>query len=570
MSYNEAQKKRFKDHAPTVIATDGGGLHFTTENIITPKGLSKKNKLITVIPNENETIETIAKASDVFTDLKQMNVILTNACNLSCSYCYEQHNKDFGRFTPDSLIKIYRFLVNSNKRQKKVFQFFGGEPLIHKDLILNFLRDNQTELEENARGDSSTAVGIVTNGLLLTDELINEYFSYDFTWMLISLDTDRSEVDHREIGQEKIDKLMDQIERMPAGPKSEQRVTIRCTLARENAPYFMEFIDNLYARGIRRMVVHPLILDSARGFIQWSQDEWSGLHQDILTALEKYHDLQIHFSEGVGQKGDENCMVGADMIAIDGSGDFSGCYFFTNQKSNGTGHTILGNILQDKIYIDRYKDFQKEYAKMFEEEEQCRSCNYKNACYQCPAGNLDTGSKMFRPDDMCQNIVKLYVDLQEDIAKKQFKLKYNIITESMGIEGENTVFTKAIMYLIFFYMFNYHPKDNMLVHAKHENVDDYRKLLFLFKNIINKEIQIDCTPETFVDIIQKNIPEEIEEVDDFYYFVLDRGQIIPTKNKKKAQNEYQRAFYLTLLHLIILQSEHKTFESTFNERVKSS
>src|SRR6056300_1244557 len=174
----ETQKKRLKDHESTVEFVDDK-LIFKTENIITPKGLAKQNKLISILPEEEEKIQTIDQSKYLFSELKQMNLILTNACNLKCTYCYEQHNKDFGRFTQHSLLRTYRFLVNANQRQKKVFNFFGGEPLIHKDLILDFVRDNKEELQENARGDFNTVVGIVTNGLLLNEQLIDEFLGYD-------------------------------------------------------------------------------------------------------------------------------------------------------------------------------------------------------------------------------------------------------------------------------------------------------------------------------------------------------------------------------------------------------
>lgn len=564
----EQLAKRKSEHSATVNVLDDGSFQFKSEQIITPKGLSKTNKLISVVPREQETTVKLDSVKYLFQELKQMNLILTNACNLSCSYCYEQHNKDFGRFTADSLLSAYRFLVNSNTRQRKVFNFFGGEPLIHKDIILDFVRKNEAELQENARGDNNTVVGMVTNGLLLTEELVDEFLAHDFTYILISLDTDRAEVDHREIGQDKIDKLMDMIDYIPDGPKQEKRITIRCTLARENAPYFTEFADHLYVRGIRRMVVHPLVLDSSKGFIRWTDDEWDKLHKDILDVLSKYQDMQIHFSEGVGQKGEENCMIGSDMIAIDASGDFSGCYFFTNQKAAAGNGAILGNVFNDQIYIDRYKHFQREYAKMFEEEEQCQTCDYKNACYQCPAGNLDTGTRMFRPDDMCQKIVKLFIDLQEDIAKKQFKNKYDIICNSLTAEGENITFAKGLSYLMFYYHFNYHPKDLNLVHAHSYDVDDYRKLLALWKKMIQNEGEYNFTTENFSESILGLLTDEVVEVDDFYHFIVDRGNLVPSNNRKhKATNSYERGFYLTLLHLVILQVAHKTYEGTFSERL---
>ena len=561
---NQSQKKRLQDHKISVVDNDGK-LIFRSENIITPKGLQKENRLISILPEGDEQIIPVDSAKYLFQELKQMNLILTNACNLSCSYCYEQHNRDFGRFTEESLLTTYRFLVNANQRQKKVFNFFGGEPLIHKDLILKFVKENKEELQQNARGDFNTVVGIVTNGLLLTERLVDEFLGYDFTYVLISLDTDRAEVDHREIGQDKIDRLMEIIRYMPEEPKQQKRVTIRCTLARENAPYFTEFADNLYSRGIRRMVVHPLVLDSAQGFIRWTDEEWNKLHKDILAVLDKYSDMQIHFSEGVGQKGEENCMIGADMIAMDGSGDFSGCYFFTNQKANGAGKAILGNLFQDKIYIDRYKSFQKEYAKMFEEEEQCKTCDYKNACYQCPAGNLDTGSaKMFRPDDMCQKIVKLYIDLQEDIAKKQFKLKYESICRAMEAEGENATFVKGLLYLMFYFHFNYHPKLET-VHSDIEGIE-YENLLAVFQSLLKTEHGY-YTAKDFVSQVKSELTDKKVTMDDMYYEILDRGRLAPTNNKKAGDTPHKRAFFLSLLHMIILQDSHKTFEGSFSERL---
>ena len=562
---NDAQQQRISQDHKISVVHENGKLVFKSENIITPKGLEKENKLISIATDPTERVVTLQEANYLFQELKQMNIILTNACNLSCTYCYEQHNRDFGRFTEESLLKVYRFLVSANTRQRKVFDFFGGEPLIHKDLILNFLRKNKEELERNSMGDFNTVIGMTTNGLLITPELYKEYLSYNFTYFLISLDTDRAEVDHREIGQEKIDRLLDIIANMPQEAKDQKRVTIRTTLAQENAPYLSSFIDNLYRRGIRRMVVHPLVLDSKVGFIDWDKKLWEGMHRDIVNALDKYEDFDIKFSEGVGQKGGENCMVGSDMIAMDASGDFSGCYFFTNQKANGADMAILGNVFDDKIYIDRYRNFQKTYLEMFEEEEQCRSCDLKNACYQCPAGNLDTGSgKMFRPDSMCQRIVQLALDLQDDVMKKQFKRKYESIVKAIETEGENTAYTKGLMYMLFYFLFGYHPKPEA-VHVDIEGIQ-YKKLLSLFKSLIKTEHRY-YTRDNFVSQIKHAIGEEEIELDDFYYFVVEHAKMQPSVSKKEADNPYKRAFFLALLHVIILQDPHKTYEGSFSERL---
>jgi len=270
---NDLQKKRHKDHIATVTVDENGQFQIHSETIITPKGNDKINKRVSVLPDPDEKVVKMSDANYLFKDLQQMNVILTNACNLSCSYCYEQHNRDFGRFTPDSLLEAYNFLLNVSKHEHKMFQFFGGEPLIHKDLILNFLRENKDYLTEQSRGYTKQQVSCVTNGLLMTKDFLEEYYSYPFTHILCSLDTLRAEVDHREIGQKRIDALIRTINNIPEHAKKGNRITMRCTLAKENAPYFKEFVKGVYDAGVRNIVVHPLILDSSRGFIAWTDEQ---------------------------------------------------------------------------------------------------------------------------------------------------------------------------------------------------------------------------------------------------------------------------------------------------------
>jgi len=417
---SEAQKKRLENHTPTVVEQDGK-LVTTFETInISGKG-QKTNKLITVLPAEEEQAVPFADAEFLYRDLIQVNAMLTNACNLSCSYCYEQHNKDFGRFTKESLKQVYDWMNSRNNGKKKVFQFFGGEPLIHKPLIKEFLETYDEELSGNYKDYRGTYISMCTNGLLLNDEFIEFYFGKPYTHMMLSLDTLNSAIDHREITPAQLNKVLKSIDKIVEVLGDDaNRLVIRATLSQETSRDMKNFIETLYDHGIRNMVVHPLVLDSRHGYISWKDDNWQNMRNAIFGALEKYEDLYIRFSEGVGLKEDSNCMVGSHMVAIDASGDFSGCYFFTNQKSNGADIAVLGNVFQDRVYIDRYKKFQSAYQEMFDTEEQCRTCDYQDACYQCPAGNMDTGSRIFRPDDMCQKIVKLYVDFQHDVAKKLF------------------------------------------------------------------------------------------------------------------------------------------------------
>ena len=268
-----------------------------------------------------------------------------------------------------------------------------------------------------------------------------------------------------------------------------------------------------------------------------------------------YTDLNISFSEGVGKKGENNCMVGSDMIAIDGSGDFSGCYFFTNQKGSGTGKMILGNVFNDEIYVERYIHFQREFAKMFEEEEQCKTCDYKSRCYQCPAGNLDaTEKKMFRPDDMCQKVVKLYLDLQDDILKKQYRKKY------LSTMAKESTELKETLLQIMYYMFS----------GKHTTNDDtggnYQlsidEICGAWKYVIQNKKQIDISSfKEFNLEIPCSCDVTAITIKELYEYLLeDCG--LPMKKSKDIENEITHDVlvgYLVLLEFLVYNIQSRNY-----------
>ena len=516
-----------------------------------------------VTPNDGETIKSIEEVKGiVFSELKYFNVILTNACNLTCTYCFEQHKKDYGRFDLPKLKKMYDFLATCNNDDGRLFQFFGGEPLAQKKLILDFCREYKDVLDANK---NSVRVSIVTNGLLLTKEFIEEYFSYDFTQIVISLDTDDAEHDQREIGQEGIDYIIDMIKLIPAEKKRDHQVCIRSTINEESIPRQPGFISRIYEHGVRNLIIHPLILSAGNGIINWADDTWNQMHRDVLEALEKYPDFKITWAEGVGAKAESNCMVGSDMITVDPSGDFSGCYFFTNGKEN-FGHTILGNILNDQIYVDRYKAFQQTYLNALNMHEECKTCNLQGYCYQCPAGNMATGGSPFRPDGMCKRIVRLFIDLRTDLARKQFMTKFKNIEDAYAQEGD-IVLNRAIIHLM-------HKKLNskyieVPVLLAFEKLPYYRNVLKFFERKIveGKELEYSSIEDLIDQISQET--ESVSAVD-FYNFYCKTFDYPVTENYAKQNNQVEENYFVALLHLIILdnaQFARKQFEEHSTSRI---
>lgn len=484
-----------------------------------------------VIPNADEKVISYrSQEGKRYVDqISHINLNLTNACNLSCSYCYEQHRKDYGTWDLDKINKVYDFLNEvSDLPHTRTMQFFGGEPLIHRKLILEYLREYKDKLSNNRE---NIKISIVSNGLLLDEKFIEEYFAYNFTGFLLSLDTFNTEVDHREITpkqMERIRKSIKHIVEVGRRHNHHNAISIRCTLSRETAPSFREFLDELHEMGVKDMVVHPLTMSNYHGYIEWSDEEWDKLQEDLIYAIRQLG-MVITFSEGVAQKGSTaNCLIGNNMISIDGSGDFSGCYFFTNLKDL-TEPFILGNMFDDKMYIDRYAHFQKIYDESFTVHEKCQTCNLQNYCYQCPAGNADTGSKaLFRPDSMCQKIVQMFLDIRKESGQAAFQRRFDMILQSFVAEPENIekMESKALQILAYRHTNKRWPEEALPINETMP-VETAGSMLYHGYNIVGKPYGIEALCEHFKPNSTKTLPD-----------VINANPLV------------RRAFLLTILHFV--------------------
>jgi hypothetical protein len=219
---------------------------------------------------------------------------------------------------------------------------------------------------------------------------------------------------------------------------------------------------------------------------------------------------------------------------------------------------ILGNLYNDTIYIDRYQKFQKSFIEMIETEEQCRTCDYKNACYQCPAGNLDTGSRMFRPDDMCQKIVKLYLDLQSDVVKKQYIQKFNYFLGKAKEEGEDYILSKSLLHMMFKMFSGKFPKEDENQSSSEMSPDE---LCAAWIEMVQNKIKPNTN--SFLDFVN-SLPVNCSnstDIKSLYEYSISRVNL-PTTQSKKVNNLTieTKIGYLTLLHIFLLSNREKNFD----------
>ncbi len=122
------------------------------------------------------------------------NIVLqvTQGCNLTCSYCpfadgnviYKSHRKHKRRDISRDIIEKSIVLLEKHSlyNAKKYISFYGGEPLLRKDLI-EFTMKKAIE----RFGKDMVYFGLTTNGTLLTEEFIEMIKDTNFN-ILVSSD----------------------------------------------------------------------------------------------------------------------------------------------------------------------------------------------------------------------------------------------------------------------------------------------------------------------------------------------------------------------------------------------
>ena len=119
----------------------------------------------------------------------------TEHCNFRCKYCYEDFAK--GRMPASVIESVKRFLTKRTAgRQRLHLNWFGGEPLIATDIVLDLSRHAKAVCESNG----TTLTGsVTTNGWNLTAGALAQLVDAGLAFYQITLDGDRESHDQMRV-----------------------------------------------------------------------------------------------------------------------------------------------------------------------------------------------------------------------------------------------------------------------------------------------------------------------------------------------------------------------------------
>jgi uncharacterized protein len=167
--------------------------------------------------NVREFFHTVRENQDQL----RVTVLTTLQCNFACGYCFQgdhgDYNKHAAKMTLDTAERVAQWAeerLDTLKPESFVMTFFGGEPLLN--LPVTYFLAERMWTSCQARG-VRMLVNVITNGLLLTPEVVDRLAPFGLNGVKVTLDGDRDM--HNKMrplrgGQGTFDKIVNNIRRV--------------------------------------------------------------------------------------------------------------------------------------------------------------------------------------------------------------------------------------------------------------------------------------------------------------------------------------------------------------------
>lgn len=268
----------------------------------------------------------------------EYTIIITEKCNMMCSYCYQGVKKEQKYMQKDAVENVVKFILEKNTDDLKI-KFLGGEPLLNFSVIEEFVN------KFNNHNLTSIKYGITTNALLL-DENIIEFLNKNNFLVRVSIDGDKETqgLNRKCSVKNSYEILIDNIKKLI---NSGANAIARMTATSNTIGLISKNVEFLYSIGFRNICVG---IDYSAKF---SKEYIEKFEREILKVEKFYFDKQkekapfsLDMIDGKiiklvyeSENGIRLCGAGRQHLVINSDGTIYPCTFVKN-----TQEFLIGNI----------------------------------------------------------------------------------------------------------------------------------------------------------------------------------------------------------------------------------
>lgn len=173
-------------------------------------------------------------------------------CNFRCVYCYEKH-KNLA-MDDETEVSILKYIKKNVKSYKKIFiGWFGGEPLLEKDRIINLTRKIKAICEEHSVEYSAS---MTTNGYLFTEEFINQIEDLAINKVQITIDGPKEYHDIKRPlinGQGTYERIIENILKLT---QKNVLINLRINIDKENVEHIEALFDEIPIESREKIIIY--------------------------------------------------------------------------------------------------------------------------------------------------------------------------------------------------------------------------------------------------------------------------------------------------------------------------
>jgi sulfatase maturation enzyme AslB (radical SAM superfamily) len=332
----------------------------------------------------------------------RLTLLLTNHCNMNCSYCYQRVREPrsmewrTAEAAVDLLLSIGDGAVD--------LTFYGGEPLLEFDLLRRTV-----EQLERARGERPARYWLVTNGVLITDEIEDFLEEFDIR-VQISFDGVPAAQRLREAGSfEALEGVLESMRRTHSTYFG-RSVEVSITVLPDAIPFLADSVEHFLNKGVREIDMTPVITP-VPGWTDERIGELEAQFERILASSIEHFErtgkvpLKLYSGEGAftgpGVTSRAMCeIVGANSWAVDVDGTVSGCVLFAPSVQACASELlqecrpvmVVGTVYDQQIST-RMSAFGEEAGRLplvsakeekYSSYRRCADCRFLGVCVTCP------------------------------------------------------------------------------------------------------------------------------------------------------------------------------------------
>lgn len=171
------------------------------------------------------------------------NIVLTDACNMRCKYCYEPHKPHI--MSDDDKESFLKYIKKNIKNYSSLqINWYGGEPLLQSQSVVEMMKNIKKTCKKHQK---ILHASMTTNGFLLTPDIFEKLYMENVVGYQVTIDGFKELHNYNRPllnGEDSYDQIMANLKHIK---KSNKRVSviIRVNVTKNEIPNIYPFICHL-------------------------------------------------------------------------------------------------------------------------------------------------------------------------------------------------------------------------------------------------------------------------------------------------------------------------------------